>query len=255
MPSSIAATLIGGPTLALNYAGLNILLDPTFDEPGDYPAGPITLRKLVGPAIASDDLAPVDLVLLSHDQHPDNLDRAGRELLAEVATVVSTTDAAERIDGVVGLEPWQTTEVGDITVTAVPAEHGPEGAEAISGKVVGFVLQASGWPDTYLTGDNASLTLVRDIAARFDDIELVVVFVGAANVGRFGPANVTFDAADVLAVAELLPAATLVPVHFADWAHFTEPISATADLFAANGIEDRLIVPKRGHAVEVWAAG
>jgi L-ascorbate metabolism protein UlaG (beta-lactamase superfamily) len=92
MPSSIAATLVGGPTLAFNYAGLKVLLDPTFDEPGEYPAGPITLLNLFGPAIASDDLARVDLVLLSHDQHPDNLDRTGRALLAGVSTV-SMTDA------------------------------------------------------------------------------------------------------------------------------------------------------------------
>ena len=115
MTSSITATLVGGPTLRLTYAGLTFLTDPTFDDPRRVPAGSaggVTLTKLVGPAIAVDDLGPVDVVLLSHDQHADNLDDAGRALLADVPIVVSTPDAATRLPGVVGLEPWESVDGG-----------------------------------------------------------------------------------------------------------------------------------------------
>lgn len=254
MTNSITATLVGGPTLAFNYASLHVLIDPTFDDPGEYPSGGVTLRKLVGPAVAPDDLDGVNLVLLSHDQHADNLDKSGREFLATVETVLSTTDAETRIDGVTGLEPWQSRVVGDVTVTAVPAEHGPEGAEALSGKVLGFVLQADGWPTTYLTGDNASLLFVEQIADRFADIQLSVVFAGAANVGRFGPANVTFDASQVSRAAELLPDAQIVLVHFSDWAHFTQSGQDVIDEFATDGRSERLTVPARGEPVTVWSA-
>ncbi len=254
MTNSITATLVGGPTLAFNYGTLSVLIDPTFDEPGDYPSGGITLRKLVGPAVDPDDLDGVDLVLLSHDQHADNLDNAGREFLATVETVLSTTDAQVRIDGVIGLEPWQSRVVGAVTVTAVPAEHGPEGAEELSGMVIGFVLEADGWPTTYVTGDNASILFVERIADRFIDIRLAIVFAGAANVGRFGPANVTFDAAQVSRVAELLPGAQLVLAHFSDWAHFTQSGQEVIDEFATDGRSERLTVPARGEPVVVWSA-
>ena len=54
MTSPITATLVGGPTLHLTYAGRTFLTDPTFDEPGAYaPRGGVTLTKLVGPAVAA----------------------------------------------------------------------------------------------------------------------------------------------------------------------------------------------------------
>ena len=78
MPAQSATlTLIGGPTLLIEHGGFRILTDPTFDERGAYEARGVTLTKLAGPALKPEDLGPVDLVLLSHDQHFDNLDRPG----------------------------------------------------------------------------------------------------------------------------------------------------------------------------------
>ena len=82
-----AATVLGGPTTVLDLGGLRIVSDPTFDDPG--PHGYLT--KTVGPAVTEDQLGPVDLVLISHDNHPDNLDDRGRAL-ALAAPVVLTTD-------------------------------------------------------------------------------------------------------------------------------------------------------------------
>ena len=53
----------GGPTTVLDLGGLRIVSDPTFDAPG--PHGYLT--KTVGPAVAEDQLGPVDLVLVSHE--------------------------------------------------------------------------------------------------------------------------------------------------------------------------------------------
>ena len=68
--------VVGGPTTVLDLGGLRVLSDPTFDAPG--PHGYLT--KTAGPAVAGDQLGPVDLVLVSHDNHPDNLDDRGRAL-------------------------------------------------------------------------------------------------------------------------------------------------------------------------------
>src|SRR5687768_11748373 len=76
-------THIGGPTVLLEVEGWRLLTDPTFDPPGgSYNFGWGTgSRKTAGPAIDASDVGPVDAVLLSHDQHDDNLDPAGRALL------------------------------------------------------------------------------------------------------------------------------------------------------------------------------
>jgi hypothetical protein len=65
-------------------AGWRLLTDPTFDPPGRrYSFGwGSSSRKLTGPAVAAADLGPIDAVLLSHDHHGDNLDSAGRALVA-----------------------------------------------------------------------------------------------------------------------------------------------------------------------------
>lgn len=246
MTSTLTATLVGGPTLRLAYAGQIFLTDPTFDPPGDYPGTGATLHKLVGPAVPLEAVGPVDVVLLSHDQHADNLDHAGRDLLASVATVLSTPDAAARIEGVRGLDPWERVTVGAVTVTAVPARHGPEGAEPLSGVVTGFVLAADGWPTVYVSGDNASLDVVDAIGRRVPGIAVAVLFVGGANVGRFGDEPLTLDAARASAAADLLPGARIVPVHHSDWAHFVEPLAAVEARFESGGRRDRLVVLERG---------
>jgi len=223
----------------------------TAHPPGEYPGTGATLHKLVGPAVPLAELGPVDVVLLSHDQHADNLDHAGRGLLASVPTVLSTPDAASRLDGVRGLAPWEEVTVGVVTVTAVPARHGPEGAEPLSGVVTGFVLAAEAWPTIYVSGDNASLDVVDAIARRVPGLGIAVLFVGGANVGRFGDEPLTLDAARASAAADLLPGARIVPVHHSDWAHFVDPLAAVEARFEAGGRRDRLVVLERGVPTEL----
>ncbi len=82
----LTATLIGGPTVLIEIGGFRVLTDPTFDPPGSYEARGIVLTKHTSPAITPSELGRVDLVVLSHDQHFDNFDRAGRAFLANAST-------------------------------------------------------------------------------------------------------------------------------------------------------------------------
>ena len=87
-----AISVLGGPTTVIDIAGRRIVMDPTFDPPGvhDY------LTKLTGPAVNAAALGPVDAVLVSHDQHPDNLDDDGRRLALSAALVLTHPGAAGR---------------------------------------------------------------------------------------------------------------------------------------------------------------
>ncbi|MFE3545725.1 MBL fold metallo-hydrolase [Nocardia sp. NPDC059177] len=249
-PALAAALHIGGPTLRFRYGGLTWLTDPTFDEPGVYP-GPITLHKLSGPAVPLAELGAVDVVLLSHDQHADNLDTAGRALLPRIETVLSTPDAAERIAGVRGLAPWETVTVGAVEVTAVPALHGPEGCEPISGAVTGFVLRAAGEPTVYVSGDNASVELVAQIVERVGRIDAAVLCIGAANVGRWGDIDVTLNARTAVQAAVALGEAVIVAVHAEGWGHFSESLDYLERTFAYADRADQLYIPVRGELFSV----
>ncbi len=243
--NSVTLTLIGGPTAIIEYAGVRLLTDPTFDAPRSYDGG-IALHKLSGPALAADQVGEIDAVLLSHDQHPDNLDEAGRAFLPRAGAVLSTPEAAGRVDGVTGLAPWQTHRLGDVEVTAVPALHGPEGAEELSGTVTGFVLSAPGEPVLYVSGDNASVEVVTAIAERIGRIDLAVLFAGAANVGRFGDADLTLNARTAVAAARELGDAVIVPVHAEGWHHFSETRERLVREFGYAGLAERLRVPEPG---------
>jgi L-ascorbate metabolism protein UlaG (beta-lactamase superfamily) len=238
-------THIGGPTALLNLGGLTFLVDPAFDEPRDYQLPGRVMTKLTGPAIPAAKLGPIDVALVSHDQHKDNLDDAGRALLSSIPTVLSTPAAATRIPGVRGLENWESIELprpdgGVITVTGVPALHGPEGAEELLGVVSGFVLQGEGLPTVYVSGDNASVALVKEIADRFAPIDVALLFAGAARTALLDGANLTLTSTDAVEAARLLAPAIIVPVHTEGWSHFTEGPDEFVAAFRDAGLEDRV---------------
>jgi L-ascorbate metabolism protein UlaG (beta-lactamase superfamily) len=242
--------LVGGPTALIAYGGLRILTDPTFDPPGEHgsPGSPVILTKLDGPAVAAADIEPIDVVLLSHDHHADNLDTAGRALLARAGRVITTTAGAERLgSGAAGLEPGDAVELdlpdgGSATVTAVPADHGPPAVAAVNGPVIGFVLRAEGLPTVYVSGDNASVEVVRAVARAHGPFDAAVLFAGAAQVperwGDDAPLTLTPEAA-VAAAQELAPAA-IVPIHQDGWAHFTADAGDLEEAFAHAGLSGRL---------------
>jgi L-ascorbate metabolism protein UlaG (beta-lactamase superfamily) len=233
-----AITFIGGPTALLEYAGLRIVTDPTFDPPQTYEEeGESTLVKTAGPAIARADLGHIDLVLLSHHGHKDNLDWEGLELIATGVPTLSTLQAADDLFGgsVIGLESWEMHEIGDVTITAMPALHGPPGSEPQVGPVIGFMLEAPGEPTVYVSGDNASLPLVQQIADRFAPVDIALLFAGAARVPGID-ADLTLTSADAAAAARALKAAKVVGLHTDDWAHFSNTRASLEAAFDGTGL-------------------
>src|SRR5262245_3867490 len=99
--STITITYVGGPTALLEVGGLRLLTDPTFDAPGKryhFGWGAMS-RKLQAAALRPSDLGRIDVVLLSHDHHEDNLDAAGREVLPSAGQVITTPSGAKRLGG------------------------------------------------------------------------------------------------------------------------------------------------------------
>jgi L-ascorbate metabolism protein UlaG (beta-lactamase superfamily) len=246
---------VGGPTAVFNYGGLRFITDPTFDPPGQQPRG---LVKLSGPAVAADALDPVDVVLLSHDHHPDNLDSAGREFLRRTGRVLTTTEGARRLGGnAAGLEAWDRVQLErpddrTLTVTAVPALHGPEGSDPVMGPVIGFALAADDLPSLYVSGDNASPQVVRTIVERLGPMELAILFTGGAQIAqRFDGAYLTMTSEDAVEVTRILGARAVLPVHFDGWAHFTQSADHLRHAFAAAGLADRLALAEPGQRVSV----
>ena len=232
-------THLGGPTVLLELGGWRILTDPTLDAPGNtYGFGWGTeSTKTAGPALAPDALAPVDVVLLSHDHHADNLDERGRALLPDAGTVLTTRAAARRLPGVnaVGLVPGETHTLRapgkeTLTIRATPCRHGPPLSTAIVGAVIGFAVTL-GDRDTvtvWMTGDTVLHRPVRQLAKRLD-VDVLLIHLGRVRFPTTGRLRYSMDGKDALQLAELLSPRVVVPVHYEGWSHFSE---STTDLRA-----------------------
>jgi L-ascorbate metabolism protein UlaG (beta-lactamase superfamily) len=250
-------TLVGGPTLLVELDGLRLLTDPTFDPPGTYvarAAGAVPLTKTASPALPPEAVEPVDAVLLSHDQHADNLDAGGRALLARAPRVFTTRAGAARLAGAEGLAPWERRTLRDRagrawTVTGTPARHGPPGIEPITGDVTGFVVTDPDGADVlYVTGDTVWYEGIAEVARRFRPA-LVVLFAGAAE--PRGPFHVTMDPNDALEAARAFPDARLAAIHDHGWAHITRSAEDLARAFGALGQGGRLVPLEAGRRTEV----
>lgn len=253
---SLTVQLIGGPTALIDIGGVRLLTDPTFDPPGDHRVGDRNLVKTASPALAPAELGRVDAVLLSHDQHPDNLDDQGRAYLATAPLVLSTAEAQERLGGTTRELPlWRSVSLprtggGEVQVTGVPARHGPAGSEHLTGEVRGFVVSGEGLPTVYVSGDNVSLHLVEDIAHHAGPVDVALLFGGHGRSPLMN-AFLTFDSAQMARAAEILGGPVIIPVHVDGWRHLTEDPDAIPGAFAARGLADRLLILRPGEITPV----
>ncbi|MEU7579767.1 MBL fold metallo-hydrolase [Streptomyces sp. NPDC041068] len=246
---AFTATHVGGPTTVLEIGGARFLLDPTFDAPKKYKSG---LEKKQGPAFGPEKLGRIDAVLLSHDQHDDNLDDKGRALLKGMPVVLSTPGAHKRLgDHVTGMRSWTSQEVktsgGAIKVTAVPALHGPDEVDrGADGEVTGFVLSGKGVPTTYISGDNASVKVAEKVGDRvkkeIGPIDTAVLFAGAARTPAIlDNAPLTLTSKNAAKVAKDLDPRKVVAVHTDSWNIYSEDMKSLVKAFKKRGVDDKLV--------------
>jgi L-ascorbate metabolism protein UlaG (beta-lactamase superfamily) len=252
----LALAAIGGATTVIDYGWVRFVTDPTFDPPGKF--GPY--RKTDSPAIAPQQLGAVDAVLLSHDLHMDNFDVTGRQFASTAPIVITGPQAARRLGAnAVGLQSFDSIVIASpakpdlkISVSAVPAVHGPLDGDRdeygnINTEVTGFVLRGHGLPTIYVSGDNASIAPVIEIARRIGDIQIGVLHLGAARLAskNFGrPLTLTADRATD--VAQLLGLSLVLPVHCEGWSLFSQGPDDVRKSFEDAGIRHLLRDTPRG---------
>lgn len=248
MKNDLKITMIGGPSILLEIDGLRFLTDPTFDAAGgEYFVEPFVLKKLTEPAVRADSIGRIDAVLLSHEQHADNLDTLGRAFLSNARIILTTPESAAALGGkAAGLKTWETIEIDSpggrkLQVTATPARHGPAGSEPMTGAITGFVIQ---WKDerkdaVYISGDTVWFEGIVEIAKRYK-IGTAVLFLGAVRFEQAGEMRFTMNADEAIQAAEIFSPAIIIPAHYEGWAHFQEPREKIEEAFAKAGLTKRL---------------
>jgi L-ascorbate metabolism protein UlaG (beta-lactamase superfamily) len=229
----VQMTHLGGPTVLLELGGWRILTDPTFDPPGRrYGFGwGTSSTKTAGPALEPEAIGPIDVLLLSHDHHADNLDQRGRDLLPAVGTVFTTRAGARRLAAanVVGLRAGATRTLQSpgkerLAIRATPCRHGPPFSRPVAGSVIGFALRLGDGPavSVWMTGHTVLHRPVRRLAGRLH-VDVLLVHLGGVRFARTGRLRYSMDGRDATRLLRLLRPRVAVPVHYDGWSHFSEP--------------------------------
>jgi L-ascorbate metabolism protein UlaG (beta-lactamase superfamily) len=238
---NVKITYLDTAMALIEIGSIRLLTDPVLDDAGTtYDDGVIPLEKTSAASITPQELGRIDAVLLSHDQHSDNLDNRGREFLAQAPRVLTTPEAAQRLGrGAEGLSPWKETHVTGvdgftIKVTATPAQHGPDGTQELTGTVTGFLIDWAGRTakgPIYISGDTVPFSGTVEIVKRAAPISIALLHLGHVTPGPDAGMFFSMSAREALEYAEALRAETIIPLHFDGWKHFSESSSNSLKTF------------------------
>ena len=241
----VRLTHLGGPTVLIELDGWRILTDPTFDPPGQtYSFGlGSSSTKTAGPALDPEDLGPIDIILLSHDHHADNLDHRGRQALARAGLVLTTKPGARRLAAanIRGIRAGASTTVTGtdtqrpLHVQATPCRHGPPLSRPVAGAVIGFALTLKGEARAavWMTGDTVLHRPLRR-AARQLQVDTLLIHLGSVQFPITGPLRYSMNGADAVRLVSLNRPRVAIPVQYEGWSHFLEtPDHLRATLDAA----------------------
>lgn len=263
LSSPVRVTYLGGPTYLLEIGRFRIISDPGFDPQGtERNEGPgHLLTKVMAPPIPVESIGRIDIALVSHAQHLDNLDNEGRRLLGKVGVTLTTpASAAMNLPGkhVKGLAPWQGTVVSNtfgeqLRITAMPAVHTSNPAlREVVGEVTGFMLEWAGQTAGafYISGDTVWIDEIHEIARRYK-VNAGILHLGSANVPAVGDNFLTMNAVDGVRATQTLGLKNVYPAHFEGWRHFREGAWFIEREFKAAGLSDALHMLRPGQATNV----
>jgi L-ascorbate metabolism protein UlaG (beta-lactamase superfamily) len=189
-------TWIGHSTVLIELDGVRLLTDPLLRS------HVLHLRRVTGRAATP---AAVDAILVSHE-HYDHLDVNS---LTQIATdrILVPKGTAKRIrgwvDDVLEVGVGDEVQVGPVTVTATPAEHGTE-------RAVGYLIAGS--VRLYFAGDTDLFEGMRDAAPGLDVALLPIAGWGP----RLPPGHL--DPLRAAQALELLHPRVAIPIH---WGTYT----------------------------------
>lgn len=252
----ITFTWIGHATVLINFYGVRILTDPAFSERVGIDAGLLTLgpKRYFRPALAFDQLPPVDLVLLSH-AHMDHMDLPTLAKFSPKQTVITARDTTEI------LAPTRLTNISELNwseQTTVHTERGELRVEAFEVKHWG-----RRWPNDRDRGYNGYILRREGRALLFGgDTAMTPLFRNLRAGGPYAAAIMPIAAYDpwihahctpeeALHMADMAGAERVAPIHHATFKLSDEPMTEPLERLqkALEPERDRLALREIGGTV------
>lgn len=262
----VTITHIDTACVLININGFKILTDPTLDKKDvffpKYVSSPLAFsKKYIDPTLSIEQIGKVDLVLLSHDHHKDNLDHQGRIFIKTVPVVLSTKDAVRRLknNNTIGLDNWEeyhveTPKVKQLKITAIPAQHtNIRRLDKIMGKVLGFTIE---WAEQtggciYISGDTVLFDGLVQLEKK-KKVDIAILHLGAGAFPYLKKnLRVTMNGEEALKTTQLLNPNIVIPIHYEGWWHFKQSVKSLKNeieksqfnekfLWLTSGVESEL---------------
>ncbi|OOF94301.1 hypothetical protein ASPCADRAFT_51943 [Aspergillus carbonarius ITEM 5010] len=266
MSPTLNVTHIGTATAILEINGINMITDPFFSPAGT--SFPITSNFSLDvdddPALRLDQLPIIEAVLLSHEDHVDNLDDLGRRLL-DGRRVFTTVDGAKNLSprpAVHGLKPWEklSVKIGgkQFEIIGTPTKH------IIDNECTGFIITGEdfghgrdGLPNAlYFSGDTVYVDELKQMA---DQYHICAAILNLGNAHAHTDMSdlsspryqITMDGKQAARLFRDIKADYLVPMHYESWHHFTQFGEELRQVFQEEGINESVCWLDPGKVVKV----
>jgi L-ascorbate metabolism protein UlaG (beta-lactamase superfamily) len=204
MSEPLVITRITHSCHLIQIGGRTVLTDPWFSQKALYYRGePLALEP--------EKLPHLDAVVISHEHYDHcDLDAFRRYPDHDVPLLVAgpVVEKARKagFTNARALEPWQSAQIGDLTITAAPGKHGVY--------EVTFVISGGG-RSVYFAGDTMLIPELRTLADRFGPLDLALLPTNGLQIRPSFNRQVVMNAEEAAELAAALRPKLAVPHHYA----------------------------------------
>ncbi|WP_246052111.1 MBL fold metallo-hydrolase [Leptospira idonii] len=217
--TKLSVTWVGHATALIQIDGVNILTDPIWSErcsPVSF-AGP---KRYTPPGIKMENLPKIHLVLISHN-HYDHMDLSSLQELEKrfqpkflVGLGNKEFLLNEGLKDVEEMDWWDETKISGIQIAFTPTQHfSGRGLTDKFQTLWGSFVVSGKKEKVYFAGDTAYYTHFREIGAKFKDIDVAILPVGAFE-PRWFMSSVHVDPAQSVQSFADLNAKYMIPIHY-----------------------------------------
>lgn len=227
-PREAGITFIGHASFLLQMGGLNLLVDPVFAH------WLVLIHRFRRPGVRPKDLPAIDAVLLTH-AHMDHLNlpslrriiRHNRKLGSPPPIAIVPNQVEDLVNNlgfaeVRSLAWWQSTQFGEVEITATPSQHW--GARVFTDTYRGYggyVLSNHAY-SIYHAGDTGYFPGFTEIRDRLTP-RIALLPIGAYKPAGF--LKVHMSPEDAVRAFLDLHAQKLIPMHYGSFSLSEEPMS------------------------------
>jgi L-ascorbate metabolism protein UlaG (beta-lactamase superfamily) len=225
-PGRARIEYVGHATVFLDLDGVRLLTDPLLRNRVAHlrRSAPVPARTRRG----------IDAVLISH-AHYDHLDlpsleRLGKQLPVVVPRGLGGLLRKRRFESVIEVEEGEKLAIGELTITAVPAEHdGSRSPIGVSAKPLGFVVAGS--KSVYFAGDTDLFDGMSELGPV--DVGLIPIWGWGPTLGGGGH----LDPVRAAEAAALVRPGRVIPIHWGTYFPIHLGLTKAPDFVAIPPLE------------------